>query len=69
MLPGRIGSPLAGRNGAGGAGAIWTVPLMVVSLVLALVVRGKPLSEEMLQVVEGKAGHQSTESLAFRYWG
>jgi hypothetical protein len=33
---------------------LWTVPLMVVSLVLALVMREKPLSQEMLQVVEGK---------------
>jgi EmrB/QacA subfamily drug resistance transporter len=32
----------------------WTVPLMVISLILALVMREKPLSQDMLQVVEGK---------------
>jgi MFS family permease len=32
----------------------WTVPVMALSLVLALVMREKPLSEEMLQVAEGK---------------
>ena len=33
---------------------LWTVPFMVVSFVLAVVLREKPLSEEMFEVVEGK---------------
>jgi EmrB/QacA subfamily drug resistance transporter len=34
---------------------LWTVPFMIVSFVLAIVMREKPLSEEMLGVIEGKA--------------
>jgi EmrB/QacA subfamily drug resistance transporter len=33
----------------------WTVPFMAVCLVLGLVMKEKPLSEEMIQVAEGKA--------------
>ncbi|SDM58925.1 MDR family MFS transporter [Nonomuraea jiangxiensis] len=33
---------------------LWSVPFMVVSFVLALVMREKPLSEEMIEVAEGK---------------
>ena len=33
----------------------WTVPFMVLALVLALLMREKPLSEEMIEVVEGRA--------------
>jgi hypothetical protein len=33
----------------------WTVPFMAVALVLALVMREKPLSEEMIEVAQGKA--------------
>ena len=32
----------------------WTVPFLALALVLALVMREKPLSEEMIEVVEGK---------------
>jgi hypothetical protein len=34
----------------------WTVPFMGLSLVLGLVMREKPLSEEMIDVAEGKVG-------------
>ena len=34
---------------------LWTVPVMALSLVLAIIMREKPLSEEMLQIAEGKA--------------
>jgi EmrB/QacA subfamily drug resistance transporter len=33
---------------------LWTVPFMIVSFVLAMIMREKPLSEEMVEVVEGK---------------
>ena len=33
----------------------WTVPFMALALVLTLVMREKPLSEEMIEVVEGRA--------------
>ncbi|MET9250332.1 MDR family MFS transporter [Nonomuraea sp. NPDC003709] len=33
---------------------LWTLPFMVLALLLGLVMREKPLSEEMVQVVEGK---------------
>ncbi|MFC6018376.1 MDR family MFS transporter [Plantactinospora solaniradicis] len=33
---------------------LWTVPFMVVSFVLGLVMREKPLSEEMIEVAQGK---------------
>ncbi|MFC0554332.1 MDR family MFS transporter [Planotetraspora thailandica] len=60
-----FGAILTARLGAGGADAahvvaafqtvfFWTVPFMAVSLVLALIMREKPLSEEMIDVVEGK---------------
>jgi MFS family permease len=32
----------------------WTVPVMALSLVLALIMRERPLSEEMIEVAEGK---------------
>jgi hypothetical protein len=32
----------------------WTVPFMAVALVLALVMKEKPLSEEMIDVAAGK---------------
>jgi EmrB/QacA subfamily drug resistance transporter len=35
---------------------VWTVPLMVAAFVLALLMREKPLSEEMIEVTEGKVG-------------
>jgi hypothetical protein len=34
---------------------VWTVPFMGLSLVLALAMREKPLSEEMIKVADGKA--------------
>lgn len=33
---------------------LWTAPFMIVSLVIAVVMREKPLSEEMIEVAEGK---------------
>jgi len=33
---------------------VWTVPFMGLSLVLALAMREKPLSDEMIEVAEGK---------------
>ena len=32
----------------------WTVPFMVIALLLALVMKEKPLSEEMIDVASGK---------------
>jgi len=32
----------------------WTVPFMALSLVLALIMREKPLSAEMVEVAQGK---------------
>ncbi len=32
----------------------WTVPFMAIALVLALVMKEKPLSEEMIEVAAGK---------------
>jgi hypothetical protein len=51
------------KHAGGGAGAAhafqtvfaWTVPFMVLSLVLGLVMKEKPLSEEMRGIAEGKA--------------
>jgi MFS family permease len=34
---------------------LWTVPLMALALILALVMPEKPLSEEMIEVAEGKS--------------
>ncbi len=33
----------------------WTIPFMALALILAVVMREKPLSEEMIEVAEGKA--------------
>jgi sugar phosphate permease len=33
----------------------WTVPFMVLSFILALLLREKPLSDEMVEVAQGKA--------------
>jgi sugar phosphate permease len=48
-----FGAILAGR---GDFHAVfgWTVPFMVLSLVLGLIMREKPLSAEMIEVAEGK---------------
>jgi hypothetical protein len=63
-IGGAVGAALFGailaRGLRGGDGAYhavfgWTVPVMAVALVLAVIMRGKPLSEEMIEVADGKA--------------
>ena len=33
----------------------WTIPFTVLALILAVIMRGKPLSEEMADIAAGKA--------------
>jgi preprotein translocase subunit SecG len=56
------GAVLAHALSAGGTAAaayqsvfFWTVPFMALALILALLMPEKPLSEEMIEVAEGKA--------------
>jgi formiminotetrahydrofolate cyclodeaminase len=56
-LTGKNSAAVVGGGGAAAYHAVFgaAVPFMVLALVLALVMPEKPLSEEMIEVAEGKA--------------
>ncbi len=55
LAAGQPVTPGPGRAAAFDAVFRWTLPFLLLSLVLALIMRGKPLSEEMIEVAQGKA--------------